>query len=127
MYTFLLTLLILDSLILVAAILMQSAKGGGLAASFGGVSTAADSFMGTRQAGNFLTKLTWSTGGIFLFLSFLLQIMSTHTTGPRSVLDQGLSQTPATAPATTAPAPGVLPVVPQQKGGDTTAGQTKKP
>ncbi len=125
MYTFLLTLLILDSLILVAAILMQAAKGGGLAASFGGVSTAADSFMGTRQAGNFLTKLTWSTGGVFLFLAFLLQIMSTHTAAPRSVLDQGLPQAPATAPATTSPVPSALPVVP--KGADTTTGQTKKP
>lgn len=126
MYTFLLTLLILDSLILCAAILMQSAKGGGLAASFGGVSTAADSFMGTRQAGNFLTKLTWITGGVFLFLAFVLQIMSTHTAAPRSVLDQGLQQAPATAPATTAPSPSALPVVPQGKG-DTSAPQPKQP
>ena len=57
MYTFLLVLLIIDALVLIAAILMQAAKGGGLAASFGGVSTAADSFIGTRQAGNLLTKI----------------------------------------------------------------------
>src|SRR3970040_1491446 len=66
MYTFLLVILIIDSIVLVAAILMQSAKGGGLAASFGGVSTAADSFIGTRQAGNVLTKIGGWAGGLCL-------------------------------------------------------------
>jgi preprotein translocase subunit SecG len=70
MYTFLLVILILDSLVLVASILMQAAKGGGLAASFGGVSTAADSFIGTRQAGNVLTKISWWAGAMFLVLAF---------------------------------------------------------
>ena len=37
MYTFLLILLILDSAVLIAAVLLQSGKGGGVAASFGGV------------------------------------------------------------------------------------------
>ena len=60
MFTFLLILLILDSLVLIAAILLQSGKGGGLAASFGGVSSSADSLLGTRQAGNLLTG---SAGG----------------------------------------------------------------
>ncbi len=97
MYTFLLVILILDSLVLVGAILLQSAKGGGLAASFGGVTTAADALIGTRQAGNVLTKATWWAGGIFLGLSFVLQILSTHTRTPRSVLDQPASPS---APAT---------------------------
>ena len=39
MYTFLLVLLMIDSLVLIAAILLQSGKGSGLAASFGGVSS----------------------------------------------------------------------------------------
>ena len=59
LYTFLVILLILDSIVLVAAILLQSGKGGGLAASFGGATSAADSLIGTRQAGNLLTKASW--------------------------------------------------------------------
>ncbi|HEX7121294.1 MAG TPA: preprotein translocase subunit SecG [Gemmatimonadaceae bacterium] len=98
MYTFLLVLLILDALVLVAAVLMQAAKGGGLASSFGGVTTAADAFMGTRQAGHFLSRLTWWLGGIFLGISFILQLMSTRASAPSSVLDTPLSQTPATTP-----------------------------
>jgi len=39
MYTFLFVLLILDAFVLIAAILLQSGKGSGLAASFGGAST----------------------------------------------------------------------------------------
>jgi preprotein translocase subunit SecG len=97
MFTFLLILLIIDSIVLVAAILLQAGKGGGLAASFGGVSTAADAFIGTRQAGNLLTKASWWCGGVFLGLAFLLQVMSARTSAPRSVLDQ-LPGAPASAP-----------------------------
>ena len=42
LYTFLLVLLIIDSLVLVAAILLQAGKGGGMAATFGGVSSSAE-------------------------------------------------------------------------------------
>jgi len=100
MFTFLLVLLIIDSLVLIAAILLQSGKGTGLAASFGGVSSSADSLLGTRQAGNLLTKTSWWGGGIFLFLSLVLSIVSTHQRAPKSVLDQAFTQ-----PAPSAPAP----------------------
>ena len=101
LYTFLIILLILDSLVLVVAILLQSGKGGGLAASFGGATSAADSLIGTRQAGNLLTRASWWCGGIFLFLAFVLQIASTRTRVPASVLDKSLSTpAPATTPAT---------------------------
>jgi preprotein translocase subunit SecG len=117
MYTFLLVLLVLDSLVLGAAILLQAGKGGGLAASFGGVSTAADSFIGSRQAGNLLTKTSWWGGGIFLALAFLLQVMSTRTAAPRSVLDHLPGQTAApTAPSTTQPA---VPLTAPNKNADT--------
>jgi len=106
-YTFLLTLLILDCIVLIGAILLQSGKGTGLAANFGGASSSPDAFIGIRQAGNLLTKASWWSGGIFLALSFVLQIMSTHTAAPRSVLEKGLG-----SPASTAPAPTSAPAVP---------------
>ena len=104
MYTFLLVLLILDSIVLVTAILLQAGKGNGLAATFGGVSSSADSLLGTRQAGNLLTKASWWGAGIFLFLSFVLSIESTQRRAPKSVLDQAFTQPAAPAPATQAPA-----------------------
>jgi len=105
MYTFLLILLVLNSLVLITAILLQAGKGNGLAATFGGVSSSADSLLGTRQAGNLLTKTSWYGGALFLFLSLVLSIASTQRRAPRSVLDQAFTQPAAPAPAT-APAGG---------------------
>jgi preprotein translocase subunit SecG len=101
MFTFLLVLLIIDSIVLIAAILLQSGKGNGLAASFGGVSSSADSLLGTRQAGNLLTKTSWWGGGLFLFLSLVLSIASTRQRAPKSVLDQAFTQPAPVAPAPT--------------------------
>lgn len=98
MYTFLFILLILTCVVLVAAILLQAGKGSGLAASFGGSSSAAESVIGTRQAGNLLTRVSWWAGGIFLGLALLLSLAGGRARAPRSVLDQTFSQ-PAAPPA----------------------------
>jgi preprotein translocase subunit SecG len=98
MYTFLIVILVIVCFMLLGAVLLQAGKGGGLASSFGGATTATDSLIGTRQAGNLLTKLSWWGGGIFLFLAFLLQLMSVRTRAPTSVLDKAFTPAPA-APA----------------------------
>jgi preprotein translocase subunit SecG len=113
MYTFLLVLLIIDSIVLVTAILLQSGKGDGLSASFGGVSSSSDSLLGTRQAGNLLTRTSWWGGGIFLFLAFVLSLMSTQQRAPSSVLDQAFTQPPAPATAPASPnANSAIPLTP---------------
>lgn len=99
LYKFLVTILILDSIVLIAAVLLQSGKGGGLAASFGGASSSADQIFGTRQAGNLLTQISWWGGGIFIGLAFILQIMTGAQRTPTSVLDKSFAA-PTTAPAT---------------------------
>ena len=67
LYTILIVLLTIDSVVLIIAILLQSGQGQGLAATFGGVSSSASSLFGTRQTGNLLTKASWWCGGLFLF------------------------------------------------------------
>ena len=109
MYTFLLVLLVIDSIVLIAAILLQSGKGSGLAASFGGVSSSADSLLGTRQAGNLLTKASWWGGGIFLFLSFVLSLSMARSRAPKSVLDDAFTQPTAPATASAPKAGGTAP------------------
>src|SRR5687767_12101601 len=103
LYTILLVVLVIDAIVLIGAILLQSGKGGGLAANFGGASSSPDAFVGIRQAGTILTKATWWCGGIFLGLAFVLQIMSTRTSAPRSVLEDTFG---APAPAATPALPG---------------------
>ncbi len=109
-YNFLLVLLVIDSVLLVAAILAQSGKGTGLAASFGGASSSPDAFIGIRQAGNLLTKFSWWGGGVFLFLAFVLQLMSSRVNTPHSVLEKSLPTA-----AQSAPAPTSTPSVPLQQ------------
>ncbi len=104
LYTFLLTILIIDSILLIVTILLQAGKGSGLAANFGGASSSTDAFIGVRQAGTLLTKATWWTAGIFLGLSFVLQIMSTRNQIPKSVLEDTFANpAPAAAPPVTSP------------------------
>jgi preprotein translocase subunit SecG len=105
LFNILIGILFLDAVLLVAAILLQAGKGGGLAASFGGVSSSADTILGTRAAGNLLTKASWWCGGIFLGLAYVLSLMSTRTRRPTSVLDEAFTPPPATAPAQRSTAP----------------------
>ena len=108
MYTFLLVLLVLVSLVLIVAILLQSGTGQGLSASFGGASSSPDSFIGMRQAGNLLTKISWWGGGVFLALAFILQLMSTQTRTPKSVLEGKLgAPAPLTVPSPSSAVPAI--------------------
>lgn len=105
MYGFLLSILVLDGLALMVVVLLQSGKGGGLAAMGGGMGT--DTFMGGRQAATFLTKATWVTGGLFLVLAVALAVLSSRSQTPSSVLQGEFQQqqTPA-APQPLLPGPG---------------------
>lgn len=110
MYGFLLALLVLDGIFLSVVILLQSGKGGGLAAVGGGGGTMADGVLGGRQAATVLTRSTWTAGTIFMVLALVLSIMSSRARAPESVIQ-------VNAPAAqTAPEP-VLPGLGDQPAG----------
>ncbi len=98
MFTILVILISLLALFLIAIILLQSGKGGGLAAEFGGASSSTDSIMGGRQAANVLTRTTWIGGGLFLGLALLLAIITARGTGPAESILRSEFQAPAGAP-----------------------------
>lgn len=100
MYTFLLVLLLLDAMVLAAAVLLQAGQGGGLASLGSGAGT--EVFMGGRQATTILTKVTWWTASIFLGIAFILAILSAQGGQPRSVLEGNIN---APAPVQTTPLP----------------------
>lgn len=124
MYTLILVLLILDCILLCVVVLLQAPKGGGLAATFGGAGSSPDALIGTRQAANLFTKLTWWSAGIFLGLAYLLQLMSAHAAVPRSVLDQPFTQQQS---APVAPAPSTSPAVPLSPANPAPQSQTPAP
>ena len=98
MYGILLAVLILDGIFLGVVVLLQSGKGGGLAA-MGGGAAATDGILGGRQATTMLTRATWITGSTFMLLSLVLSIMSSRSQLPQSVLRQELTPSaPAAQP-----------------------------
>lgn len=103
MYTLLVVLLVLDALLLSVVVLLQAGQGGGLASLGGGAS---DAYLGGRQAVTILTKATWWTGGVFLFLSLILSVMSANRGLGTSDVQQILQQQQQQAPVT----PGALPL-----------------
>lgn len=98
MYAFLLAILVLDGFFLAVVILLQSGKGGGLAAMGGGV-TATEGILAGRQATTVLTRATWTAGGIFMGLALVLSILSSRAQQPQSILLDEMQQTaPAPEP-----------------------------
>ena len=125
MFTFLVVLISLLSLFLIAIILLQSGKGGGLAAEFGGASSSTDSIMGGRQAANVLTRATWIGGGLFLALSLLLTIISARTTGPAESILRSEFQSPTAAPTSVLDSEGEAP--PSMLQDDAATGDAQQP
>ena len=122
MYGFLLGLHLLVCLSLVAVILVQSGKGGGLAGgAFGG---ATQTVFGGRGAMDFITRATVVLGVLFFVTSLSLALLTTR--GParsRSVVSEAARRAGAAAPpvapgavpgggAVSPPAPGPAPITP---------------
>ena len=66
MYTFCIIMIVIASILLILAVLVQSPKSG-MAANFG----AANQTMGVRQTTNFLEKFTWAMVAAVVFFSLL--------------------------------------------------------
>jgi len=97
MYGFLLAVLVLDGIFMSVVILLQSGKGGGLAAVGGGAAMT-EGILGGRQATTMLTRATWISGTVFMVLALVLSIMSSRAQAPQSVI-----QVPAAGQATPEP------------------------
>ncbi len=88
MYTFLVVLIIIASIILILAILAQSPKSG-MAANFG----ASNQVMGVRQTANFLEKTTWYVAIAIVVLSLLSTVaMSSYKKSSASQSDSVIEQ-----------------------------------
>ena len=70
MYTLVVILILIVSVLLSLIVLVQNSKGGGLVSNFGG----ANQMMGVRQTTDFLEKATWTMGGILVVLCLISSI-----------------------------------------------------
>lgn len=87
MYTFLIAIFILVSILLTFVILIQSSKGGGLAGTFGGTDPMGNVF-GGRGAGDFLTRLTAILATVFMVLALILGLMTRGGLDESSLVEQ---------------------------------------
>lgn len=95
MYIFLSILIVIASLLLIGAVLIQKSKGGGLASDY----SAGNQYMGYRKTTDFIEKATW-TLAIFIcvvsiFASFALKPAKTVS----AIEAAAPAQTQAPAPA----------------------------
>lgn len=103
MYTVIVILILVVSVLLGLVVLVQNSKGGGLISNFG----SANQMMGVRQTTDFLEKATW-TMAIILVVLCLVSSMSIKVNGTGDVQDSQIREQielnmPA-APAADAPA-----------------------
>ena len=88
----------------------------------GGSATATDGLLGGRQATTFLTRASWTAGGIFMVLALLLAILSSRTQLPGSVLLEDLQPTAPTPVLPEADAAAPTPVELESPGADAGTG-----
>ena len=83
MENFILVLNITLAVLLVIVILLQKSEGGAL-----GIGVSQDSFISSRSAANFLTKVTAILATLFIITSISLTIMSNEQISRSSVLEK---------------------------------------
>lgn len=80
MYTFCIVMIVIASILLILAVLVQSPKSG-MAANFG----AANQTMGVRQTTDFLEKFTWAMVAAIVFFALLSVIALPKSNGQQTV------------------------------------------
>jgi preprotein translocase subunit SecG len=107
MYTFLVAIEIIVSILLIVVILMQNSKGGGLAGSLGGGNFG--TVFGVRRTADFLTRATTILATTFIVLALLINIFflpGKGTSSKESVIQSGQATVPpAQLPPQTQPSP----------------------
>lgn len=97
MYIFITILILLASILMIFAVLVQKSKGGGLASGF----SSSNQIMGVRKTTDFLEKFTWSLAAVVILLSILTaKYTVSGSNEPRSQVEV---QQPAPLSPTTAP------------------------
>lgn len=98
MFSFLMAIEVIVSILLMVVVLMQSSKGGGLAGTFGGGSVGM--VFGVRRTADFLTKSTQILAAAFIFLALIINIffLPRSTGSSESVIQRGSATQQQQAP-----------------------------
>lgn len=83
MYSVIVTLIVIASVLMCGVVLMQESKGGGLASSFSGY----NQIMGVRKTTDFIEKVTWTLAIVMVVLSVLSTIWLPSAVSEQSVVN----------------------------------------
>jgi len=97
LFAFLLVVFLLVCVFICLLILIQSDKGGGISGAIGGLS-GANSFLGTQDTANVLTKGTYIFGAVFLVLCVLMTLFEPGGGGVKSGLQKRAEKAQAVTP-----------------------------
>jgi len=100
LYGFVIAIHVIASLVLIAVILLQAGRGGGLSETFGGSST--QSILGTKTS-VFLKRATAASAVIYIFTCLTLAVLTSHR--GRSLVSKSGVQVPVTRGGANAPMP----------------------
>lgn len=107
MYTVVVVLILIISILLGLIVLVQNSKGGGLVSNLG----SANQMMGVRKTADFLEKTTWTLAGILVVLCIVSSIMLSTTPatvagdGNASQMEQQIKENMPAAPVPAAEMP----------------------
>lgn len=101
LYGLIITIHVIVSLILIAVILLQAGRGGGLSESFGGSQT--QTILGTKSS-TFLKRATMVSAVLYILVCLLLGVMTSHR-GRSLVARGGMALPTSTSGSYPQPAP----------------------
>lgn len=83
MYTLFLILIVLAAVLMIAIVLIQESKGGGLASNF----SSSNSIMGVRKTTDFVEKATWGLAISLVVFSVVCAYTAPQADGSQSVME----------------------------------------
>ena len=104
MYTILVTLIVLASILMILIVLIQESKGGGLSANF----SSSNNILGVRRTNSLVENVTWGLAIAMVVLSIASTWVAPQSTANQSVLEKESTTTNTATPGfgTSAPAAG---------------------
>lgn len=103
MFTLVLIIHIIVSLVMIGAVLLQAGKGASIGSTFGGASSSSQTIFGSAGPATLLAKVTYACAAIFMITSLTLTYMSTkqRTTSIMQDVPALAPVAPPSAPSTT--------------------------
>ena len=94
MYTLFVILIVIAAIMMIAIVLIQESKGGGLSTGFAG----GNAVLGVRKTTDFIEKATWTLAGAMVVLSVICAYVAPTALSEQSVIEKAATEQRATNP-----------------------------